>query len=396
MSHTIKLTQQSHWNNLFKQWKLPLYFTKPALHHIKYFVDGMLSTGFTGTLTDIHRESLQDRDRRTLSHFLSHGHWNTPYLKRIVQRVAFQQIKESAQQHHSPIFVILDDTVCEKTKPSSQATHTMQGASFQHSHLKGRHVYGHAVVQALLRSGDQVYPFATERYDPEGKSKIALACEMIQAVPMSTCWTYVLMDSWYPSSSVLQTSAERGFHVISGLKTNRIFYPQGIRQSLKSFASYISKSDTDLVTIGSSAYRVYRYEGKLNLLENAALLLCWKEGEGFDPKQMKAFLSTDVSLTNEEILSYYSKRWAIETYFRTAKVHLAMDRYQVRSAKAIDRYLTLLMFASMCCIYDGQGSLIDGLHRYRLQKKQDMIEYIYDQAQSGATLAQIKTQLRAA
>ncbi|WP_264083443.1 hypothetical protein [Paenibacillus sp. BJ-4] len=40
--------------------------------------------------------------------------------------------------------------------------------------------------------------------------------------------------------------------------------------------------------------------------------------------------------------------------------------------------------------------MIDGLHRYRLQKKQDMIEYIYDQAQSGATLAQIKTQLRAA
>ncbi|WP_210190635.1 hypothetical protein [Paenibacillus uliginis] len=87
---------------------------------------------------------------------------------------------------------------------------------------------------------------------------------MIQAVPMSKYPTYVLMDSWYPSSSVLQTCAERGFHVISGLKTTRIFYPQGIRQSLKSFASYISKSDTDLVTIGSSAYRVYRYEGKLN------------------------------------------------------------------------------------------------------------------------------------
>ncbi|MGW8957693.1 hypothetical protein [Paenibacillus sp. NPDC055715] len=52
-------------------------------------------------------------------------------------------------------------------------------------------------------------------------------------------------------------------------------------------------------------------------MENAALLLCWKEGEGFDPKPMKACLSTDVSLTNEEILSYYSKRWVIETYFRT-------------------------------------------------------------------------------
>lgn len=131
-------------------------------------------------------------------------------------------------------------------------------------------------------------------------------------------------------------------------------------------------------------------------MENAVLLLCWKEGEGFDPKQMKAFLSTDVSLSNEEILSYYSKRWAIETYFRTAKVQLAMDRYQVRSTQAIDRYLTLLMFAALCCKYGSQGSLIDGLHRYRLQKKHDMIEYIYTQAQAGATLDQIKTQLRVA
>ncbi|GGH46486.1 transposase [Paenibacillus silvae] len=396
MSHTSTLSQQNYWNNRWNEWKLPFYFSKPALHHIKHFVDGMLSTGYTGTLTDIHRESLQERDRRTLSHFLTHGNWEASYLEHIVQRAAFQQIQAFARRERSPMFVILDDTVCEKTKPSSQATHPIQGASFQYSHLQRRHVYGHAVVQTLLRSGDHVFPFATARYDPQGKSKIELAGDMIRAVPLSSCQTYVLMDSWYPSASILQTCAERGFHVISGLKTNRIFYPQGIRQSLQSFASYISKTDTDLVTIGSSTYRVYRYEGKLNLVENAVLLLCWTEGEGFDPKQMKAFLRTDVSLNNEEILSYYSKRWAIETYFRTAKVQLAMDRYQVRSAQAIDRYLTLLMFAALCCAYRSRGNLIDGLHRYRIQKKHDMIEFIYNQAQRGATLEQIKTRLRVA
>jgi hypothetical protein len=70
-----------------------------------------------------------------------------------------------------------------------------------------------------------------------------------------------------------------------------------------------------------------------------------------------------------------------------------VDRYQVQSTQLIDRYLTLLLFASKSFIYDGHGSLIVGLHRYRLQKKQDMIEYIYNQAQSGVTLAQIKTSL---
>ncbi|WFR60910.1 hypothetical protein P9222_20495 [Paenibacillus amylolyticus] len=62
-----------------------------------------------------------------------------------------------------------------------------------------------------------------------------------------------------------------------------------------------------------------------------------------------------------------------------------MDRYQVQSTQAIDRYLTLLLFAALCCSYDSHGSLIDGLHRYQIQKKHDMIEYIYNQTQGGAT-----------
>ena len=149
-------------------------------------------------------------------------------------------------------------------------------------------------------------------------------------------------------------------------------------------------------TIGVEDYRVYRYEGKLNLLENGVVLLCWKDGDDLNSSSIRAFLSTDVSLSNEQILSYYCKRWSIENYFRTAKVYLGMDRYQVRSTKSIDRYFALLLFVTMCCTYSGQGSLIDGIHQYRKQKRHHWIEYIYKQAQSGVSLAQIKTQLRVA
>lgn len=383
MSHTFTLAQNHNWNNIFRQWNLPLYFSKSVLNHITHFVDGMLSQGFTGCLSDIHRESLHNRDRRSISHFLSHGNWNEHYLKQTVRNIAYKQVKWHAKQNNSPIFVIIDDSVCEKTKPSSQAFFSMQGASYHHSHLQGKTVYGHAVVESMIRSGDLVYPFATERYEQGGSSKIDIACNMVKQVPIAqNQQTYVLVDSWYPSASLLEACTERGFHAISGLKSNRIIYPQGIRQSVKEFSSYISKSDTDFVTIGVEEYRVYRYEGKLNLLENGVVLLCWKDGDDLNPSNMRAFLSTDVALSNEQILSYYSKRWSIETYFRTAKVYLGMDRYQVRSTKAIDRYLTLLLFVSMCCTYSGQGSLIDGIHQYRKQKRHHWIEYIYKQAQS--------------
>lgn len=397
MSHTYTLSHQSKWNNIFRQWKLPLYFSKPAQNHIAHFVDGMLSESFSGTLTDIHRESLHSRDRRSISHFLSHGDWNEQHLDHIVQTLSYKEVSRISKQHNNPMFVLLDDTVCEKTKPSSQALFSMQGTSYHHSHLKGKTVYGHAAVEMMIRSGDTVYPFAMKRFDPNGLSKIEIASQMIQQVPRSNSHkTYVLMDSWYPSTSILETCTARGFHAISGLKTNRIIYPQGIRQQIKEFTSYIKKSDTDLVTIGTDDYRIYRYEGKLNLMDNAVVLLCWKDGDELKPANVRAFLSTDVSLTINQILNFYSKRWSIETYFRTAKVHLGLDRYQVRSVKSIDRYWALLLFASFCCTYCGCNSLIDGLHQYRKQKKDCWIEFIYNEAQSGSSLTHIKTQLRVA
>ncbi len=42
----IKYIHASLTLYLVKWSKLSLYFSKPVLHHIKHFVDGMLSTGF--------------------------------------------------------------------------------------------------------------------------------------------------------------------------------------------------------------------------------------------------------------------------------------------------------------------------------------------------------------
>lgn len=79
----------------------------------------------------------------------------------------------------APQSLFVDDSVCEKTKPSSRAASPMQGASYHHSHLKGKQVYGHSIVQTLLRSGDVTYPLSSHRYEPKGKSKIQLVCDMI-------------------------------------------------------------------------------------------------------------------------------------------------------------------------------------------------------------------------
>jgi len=49
-------------------------------------------------------------------------------------------------------------------------------------------------------------------------------------------------------------------------------------------------------------YYVYRYEGKLNGIENAVVLLSYPEKVFGKPKTLRAFLSTDTSLSTDEIL----------------------------------------------------------------------------------------------
>ncbi|KIV55871.1 transposase, partial [Aneurinibacillus migulanus] len=84
-----------------------------------------------------------------------------------------------------------------------------------YSHTEGKSVWGHAVVQEFIRCGEKAFPYAFSRYESEQNSKIDIACELLSMVPKSSFSTYVLMDTWYPAQSVLETCALSGFHVIS-------------------------------------------------------------------------------------------------------------------------------------------------------------------------------------
>ena len=131
-----------------------------------------------------------------------------------------------------------------------------------------------------------------------------------------------------------------------------MLYPFGIKKKLREFAALLSvrHSDFNLVTVKNQKYYVYRYEGKLNGIENAVVLLSYPEKAFGNPKALRAFLSTDVSLSTDEILSYYVCRWPIEVFFRQCKEKLALDNYQIRSVQGIRRYWLLMSLAHYMCV----------------------------------------------
>ena len=158
------------------------------------------------------------------------------------------------------------------------------------------------------------------------KSKIEIVKSIIDELPEAPVVSYFLCDSWYTSAKLMAPLIKKGFYTIGALKTNRIIYPYGIRTSIKEFASFMRKQDPNisLVTAGVRQFYVYRYEGKLNDVENAVVLITYPKNAFQSPNALRAFISTDVSLSTEEILMHYVGRWQIELFFVKAKINLPL------------------------------------------------------------------------
>lgn len=82
-----------------------------------------------------------------------------------------------------------------------------------------------------------------------------------------------MINSWYTSAKILLHGLVNDCHSIGRIKSNRIIYPAGIKIGFDKFSKHIRPNGTSLVTASNNKYYVYRYEGKLNDIENAVVLI---------------------------------------------------------------------------------------------------------------------------
>ena len=180
--------------------------------------------------------------------------------------------------------------------------------------------------------------------------------------------------------------ATKGFYTVGALKSNRILYPYGMKMNVCEFAKTLSRIALfHIVTVKGRKYYVYRYEGKLNDIENAVVLICYPVSAFAQEKALRTFICTNSDLaSDEEILNLYAVRWNIEVYFRDCKNKLALDKYQIRSANGIKRFWLISSLAYLlACLSSTSYNFSEG---YALLSKTILVErvsYIFDFAQNG-------------
>ena len=131
---------------------LTLQFSKPVLKHLVHLVDALTTKGCSGTLTDVHHWSFHPNHRTTLSHFFTKRPWEEETLLRKLQQWILRRVERSSKRENSPLFVSIDDTICQKTKPSSRATHAIQGCDWHYSHTEKKSIWGHSLVWLMVHT----------------------------------------------------------------------------------------------------------------------------------------------------------------------------------------------------------------------------------------------------
>ena len=392
--------QDYGFSNFFS--KLNVKLSKPQRNHLNSFVEGIISCDKRKNISNIWEHSLNSRDRSSFSKFILYSPWSKDEVNS--KRINFAVEELNKASIDKPIFLSIDDTLSVKRAQSK----SIEGLKYNHSHTSGKREWSHCQVSLHGFSNGLSLPLDFKTYlDEESckqqnrnfKSKGDLALDMLKGFNFQQDQkSYLLMDSWYSSSDVINEAQRLGFQVISGLKSNRIFYPGGIRHKLNEFAKELKEKDLSVVTTNGRKHYVYRHEGHIKGIENAVILISWID-EFNEDKTPFYLICTDTSLSNKEIFEYYKNRWEIETSFRYQKDRLGLDQYEMRSLKGIERfweliylvysYLELKRFVSK--IKENLGKIID---KIRAMRTKELISYVFKMAKNGVELAELLKTLR--
>ncbi|QPW57264.1 IS701 family transposase [Clostridium botulinum] len=400
MFQNLIISNELSLYKFFKQLNFDLYLTKPQLEHLEGTMTAMILKGFNGKVSDI-AELASKRHRTSITRFLSKSNWDENLLINALKSKVIELIWNKSEKSQKTIYLIIDDTISEKTKPSSKAINPIEKCYFHNSHLKRKTVYGHQLVVALLSCDGLVLPYSIEIYDKSNMSKIDIATKLIKSMPKPVNKGYILCDSWYSCKAIFKASALAGYAYIGAFKTNRVIYPKGHERlgiKLHKFATSLNKDSFDLVKVKGKHYYIYNYIGHLNDMKNVSIILSYPKESFQKEGSLKAFISTDLVLKPLDILFKYTDRWVIEPFFRDCKNYLGLDSYQVRSERSILRYLTIMFITyTYCKLYSSKTLQFNtGLKLAKNNFKKAQIIFIYSAALNGQPIEKIFENLKIA
>jgi hypothetical protein len=224
---------------------------------------------------------------------------------------------------------------------------------------------------------------AYQRREVSTLEKPVVALQMLKrAMKQGIIASYVLFDSWFASSSLIKKiSKETGMDTICMLKRGTTLFgyqhkmltlsslfdackkrygkngKQGgkaieIDDKTKLFGSLVVTMGKKTKQKGNKGSKGSKVSGKgtnLEEPEDFLVKIVFVQNRNKKAKQRVwlAILSTDISLSDEEIIRIYGKRWDIEVFFKSIKSLLKVEKeYHLQKFDSINAHIAIV-----CCRY---------------------------------------------
>ena len=337
------------------------YFSNPQYRNLTHYLLGLLLCEGKRTITRLSRSQATDESYNRLHHFLSEAPWLEDSINENRIQIMKQHVEILAENRDQPIgFLIGDDTTNPKTGKK------MAGFGLNYSTAHDAAIPSQSIITTLYHFQDISFPFYPSLYKSETycqehsdetfKTKNDLMVEQILKAPLPVnLRTIGLFDTFYFNRQVLAACRQRGLQAIGRLKENRrIFLSSNdsfgtrldqwfdfLRSRQKHPFRYISVRDSH----GHKRQLwMFHWTGFIKNLGLVQVLILTERLRGKNVAPV--FLATtDLSLFPEQIMEFYFKRWAIETFFWTLKERLGFNHYQVRSERSAKRHWLLCFLA---------------------------------------------------
>lgn len=350
-------------------------FSQPQFKYLVTVLLGMMMCQEVRTLSGLMRQVANSPSVSGVSRFLRGAPWSVEEVARAWHERFMNQMTGAVQAEHARRwrkrvgregrpkatvvtgYLIGDDST--QYKPGGKK---MEGMGYHYSTTHERQVSGHSLVQGLYVLLGRRCPLMPRLYrqkavcEREGvafQSKIDLMEQIIRTFePVAGTLTHVLLDAWYGEKRLWRAARERGFHITTGLRSNRWLRnddPQASLgwswQRLSDYAASLSPDQYQKVVwpAQDEPYEVYVHvlTTRIRKLYKCQLLIA---RPSFDcpPQAIRYWASSDLDADLLTLVTHIATRWTIEVFFGETKDLLGLDHYQLMSATALVRFWTLV------------------------------------------------------
>lgn len=268
------------------------------------------------------------------------------------------------------LVLVLDDTLVPKWGRGIFGT----GSFFDHVRRpRPGYIWGHnwLVLAVVVQVGPLAWvalPFWVRLYRPRKscpkdafRTRHELALEALAAVRLWYAGPILLLaDGAYNNRSLVRPLRRLEIHLVSRLRSDARLRAARVPRQPKGKRGRKPKWGPYLPSLGKLARqdRAFKKQtvaiyGKTVTLQLREIVACWPPLDCLvkvvitrDPKrpQRVAYLmTTDLTLSDVQVVEWFAKRWTVEQLFSVAKTQLGFDSAEVRKPRAVRRHAALTL-----------------------------------------------------